>query len=785
MITLGFDLHVLVVHLYFCHCHILENCKLFKKGEHGEINEKELQGLSSQQKNQAKLPPLVYLNLNDTDVQQSNHIIHPSNNSRNNSSPVSTKNMSVQQQQQQTTSSSVSLNQQPTELFYENASKPQFDRNSSVPPISIPSVNSSNINSSSNNSHQGNNSVASSYEEGKDLDEQITSCSTSRRGSSPAVVCTPPTVRRSNYNKAGSAPKSTFAMNHATSQVGKMSPLARYGSLKRVYNKEQERLNPNNTSNLLLQNPDPMIHRSLSHTAISQHQDDQEDEYEEDFDSDDEDSCYCPHCQGHAPILKNGEQQQRSRLRTKPKPRRRHLDSLEVPSDYSGGSGKESTPPGVPVPTPPRRNSAQLRSRSMMNVAEMAVACAADVVGKPLLNVNQARSRSYLLGSCGPTSLLGAEELERYFPDRSIRVFVGTWNMNGQTPPRHLSDFLLPERIDFVPDVLVIGSQESFPERTEWEIRLQDTLGPSHVLYHSAVLGTLHIAIFLRRDLIWFCSVPDVDSFSTRPGAQFKTKGAVAVGFILFGTSFLFVNAHLTAHQENTRDRIKDLKKLNAVLNLPKILQTSKGKHKNRVSQFSKSRDFTDNFDAVFWCGDLNFRLEQTRPVVEREVAQKANSTDGNGGSNFTSVLDFDQLNYLRSEGLIFKGYKEDPIHFPPTFKYDPGTNEFDTSSKQRVPSYTDRILYKSRRTTGHNEKKQKIKSLHYDCVRDVVTSDHKPVWGMWEVAIRPGRDNSVPLSGGLFNREVYLEGLKRRSEALQPPGFGNYGKTGDLCVLQ
>ena len=35
--------------------------------------------------------------------------------------------------------------------------------------------------------------------------------------------------------------------------------------------------------------------------------------------------------------------------------------------------------------------------------------------------------------------LLGAEELERYFPSRTLRVFVGTWNMNGQNPPRCLS----------------------------------------------------------------------------------------------------------------------------------------------------------------------------------------------------------------------------------------------------------------------------------------------------------------------------------------------------------
>ena len=157
-------------------------------------------------------------------------------------------------------------------------------------------------------------------------------------------------------------------------------------------------------------------------------------------------------------------------------------------------------------------------------------------------------------------------------------------------------------------------------------MRLQDTLGPSHVLYHSASLGTLHLTIFLRfplllfpllhllphltlillpssssssshrRDLIWYCSIPEDDSFSTRPGTQFKTKvnttgkssikerkdkqkplfslvqGAVAVGFLLFGTSFMFVNSHLTAHTENVKDRVKDLKKIYAMLNLPKLL---------------------------------------------------------------------------------------------------------------------------------------------------------------------------------------------------------------------
>ena len=65
---------------------------------------------------------------------------------------------------------------------------------------------------------------------------------------------------------------------------------------------------------------------------------------------------------------------------------------------------------------------------------------------------------------------------------------------------------MLPEGLDHLPDILSIGTQESYPERFQWEVSVQETLGPSHVLFHSAALGTLHLAIYMRRDLLWFCS---------------------------------------------------------------------------------------------------------------------------------------------------------------------------------------------------------------------------------------------------------------------------------------
>jgi phosphatidylinositol-bisphosphatase len=64
------------------------------------------------------------------------------------------------------------------------------------------------------------------------------------------------------------------------------------------------------------------------------------------------------------------------------------------------------------------------------------------------------------------------------------------------------------------------------------------------------------------------------------------------------------------------------------------------------------------------------------------------------------SLLPHDQLKRVQRQKKAFHdGWREGPITFPPTYKYDVGSvGMFDSSEKMRVPSWCDRIVYRTRK---------------------------------------------------------------------------------------
>ena len=67
--------------------------------------------------------------------------------------------------------------------------------------------------------------------------------------------------------------------------------------------------------------------------------------------------------------------------------------------------------------------------------------------------------------------------------------------------------------------------------------------------------------------------------------------------------------------------------------------------------------------------------------------------------TTLASLLPHDELHQQMQKGKAFPDWKEGPITFLPTYKYDAGSvGIFDSSEKRRAPSWCDRILHRTRR---------------------------------------------------------------------------------------
>lgn len=122
-----------------------------------------------------------------------------------------------------------------------------------------------------------------------------------------------------------------------------------------------------------------------------------------------------------------------------------------------------------------------------------------------------------------------------------------------------------------------------------------------------------------------------------------------------------------------------------------------------------------DRSDYIVMAGDLNYRIELERDKVLDLITR----------GDYQTLLKHDQLNRAKRENKEFAVFKEAPIEFPPTYKFDEGSDVYDTSPKQRIPSYTDRVLI-----SGEN-----ARIVKYTNIQDLL-SDHRPVVALVEVPI-------------------------------------------------
>ena len=81
--------------------------------------------------------------------------------------------------------------------------------------------------------------------------------------------------------------------------------------------------------------------------------------------------------------------------------------------------------------------------------------------------------------------------------------------------------------------------------------------------------------------------------------------------------------------------------------------------------------------------------------------------------------------------------FSEGQITFNPTYKYDDNSDIYDTSKKQRVPSWTDRILFQASRGTNQPGETRNTLRLDFYNRRESRLSDHRPVLALFTTLVK------------------------------------------------
>lgn len=307
---------------------------------------------------------------------------------------------------------------------------------------------------------------------------------------------------------------------------------------------------------------------------------------------------------------------------------------------------------------------------------------------------------------------MAAREAE-YTSEKTLKIFVGSWNVNGQYPAENVRPWLAVDKDP--PDVFCLGFQELdlsaetllknvTPRQDEW-LKISEQGLPLKAKYTKVktirLVGILLI-VFVKNEYLPYVSKVDAETVATGIMGLMGNKGGVAIRLQIHNTSICFVNSHLAAHTEEFERRNQDYRDI-----LSKL----------EFNGADGSFGITEH-DAVFWLGDLNYRVSDMESDVVRKLADEG---------KYKELLAKDQLNKQRSEKKCFRGFMEGDIKFKPTYKYDPGTDNWDTSEKGRAPAWCDRILWR-----GKN-----VKQLEYRSHNKLKISDHKPVSSLFEVGVK------------------------------------------------
>ncbi len=338
---------------------------------------------------------------------------------------------------------------------------------------------------------------------------------------------------------------------------------------------------------------------------------------------------------------------------------------------------------------------------------------------------------------------------------REIRAAVVTWNVGACSPLDIRSDFIYDAiHVEDPPELLIFGFQEivdledravtaksilGFGKKKDKENakseqhvsrvyrEWRDYLGKcinrytdprySYTEVHTSCLIGLFQCIFVRQEEKK--NIRNMSATDVKCGMKghYGNKGALITRFMFDDSSMCFINCHLAAGQTQTSHRNNDIATILEAESLPPERNAD-----TRTSFYVGGGDGTQVLDHEICIlnGDLNYRIDA---IPRDTVINMVNKGE------LEKLLDRDQimLSRRRVSGFRLSPFIEAPITFAPTYKYDVGSDRYDSSEKKRSPAWCDRLLY---RGIG------RIKQVEYRR-HEIRLSDHRPVSGTFMIRVK------------------------------------------------
>ena len=338
-------------------------------------------------------------------------------------------------------------------------------------------------------------------------------------------------------------------------------------------------------------------------------------------------------------------------------------------------------------------------------------------------------------------------------PDREhsvVRVRVCTWNCGNASPSGFLRDIFAAAPGNpahsaggMREDIMVLGLQESVldqdgasvgnaskakqimkgsvglksPLDEFWVDAVAEALGDGWSIVSFATLGEMRLLVFARSAIVPMISEIETAQEACGIGGVVGNKGGLVVKFKVNGTSLCFISCHLAAHEgEKKATKRND--------NIREVLAGA------RVGPL-KWMDAATQFDHTWFIGDLNYRVDlQQLDGVDRSAEQHVDEVIEKVANRQYDVLQrADQLHRELSTKRVLVGFTEGRLNYAPTFKVerDPALKYI----RKRVPSYCDRILFRSLPGLSENQRQEWVQP-----VVSAASSDHKPVTALHSVLV-------------------------------------------------